>query len=177
MYRYTLYRDSIELNKRLNDLIKQELGKDNSTSYPGRTVLFAARKIQIDKGFTFELSNCDLILVADEFDTFEGTIKISVAGSSAIGQPGLPGRKITVLCKEIAGINVDLKGGTGGPGATGLRGEDGDTGLDELGQVDGKNGGKGKKGGQGGAGGKGGELSIRFLRDKIPGGIRHLTTI
>ena len=133
MYRYTLYRDSIELNKPLNELIKQELSGDDSSSYPGRTVLFAARKISIKEGFTFELSDCDIVLVADKFDTSEGTIKITVAGPSAEAQVGLPGRKVSVLCKEIAGINVHLKGGTGGRGKPGLPGANGKNGLNEVG--------------------------------------------
>lgn len=62
MYRYTMYRDRIELNQQLNALISNELNKDDAATHPGRKVLLAAREITIPQGVIFELSNCDLVL-------------------------------------------------------------------------------------------------------------------
>jgi hypothetical protein len=66
MYRYTRYRDCIELIKQLNDLINPDLLPDNVSSYPGRTALSAAHKIQIDQEFTFELSDCHVLFNRSE---------------------------------------------------------------------------------------------------------------
>jgi len=177
MYRYTMYRDRIELNQQLNALIGNELNKDAAATHPGRKVLLAAREIAIPEGITFELSDCDLVLVADKFDASKGIIKIKVTDIPGDGMPGFEGRKITVLCKEVGGINVNLKGGTGGIGVEGAPGAPGVDGIPMIGKYNGGNGGKGGKGGTGGTGGKGGNLSITFLQDKVPGGIWSLSNI
>lgn len=164
MYRYTMYRDRIELNASINDIIKKELLKDAVKDHPKRTVLLAAREIWCGQGVVFELSDCDLVLVADKLDTSKGTIKINVTDGAASGQPGLPGRKVTVVCKEVVGIRFQLKGRTGAPGASGLPSAPGKHGMPIWTEKNGDPGDKGGEGQPGYKGGVGGTLSMIFMK-------------
>ena len=158
---YTIYRDSIVLDQNFQTWIKEKFTQ-------ATTLLLAARDFQIAKGFTFELSNCNLVVLADRFDGSKGKIKLTVKDSSP-GQPGAPGQNLTVVCKEVAGLNVELPGGKGGTGLLGTRGKNG--------EEDDEPGGKGGKGKPGGNGGKGGNLKLLFVQDKVPGGISSMTGI
>ncbi|MEJ7681340.1 MAG: hypothetical protein WKG06_26520 [Segetibacter sp.] len=127
--------------------------------------MLAARTIIIPEGITFELNDCDLVLIADKHDTTKSTIKINVTDMPANGQPGLPGRKVTIVCQEFKGTNVLLQGGNGGVALTGAAGAQGQNGKPIIGEVDGADGKKGGKGGKGGNGGQGGDLSVTFFKD------------
>lgn len=169
MYKFSMVRDRIELNEKLKKHIVELLSKDAPSAYAGRKVLLAAREITVSGNYTFELPDCDLVIVADHFNNQSGTLKLTVTQVPALGQPGYPGRNCTLVCRQwTRSTGILLQGGIGGKGLTGDPGIPGKDGINTLTGKDGKDGGKGGTGKTGGTGGKGGKLTIMHVGNFRP---------
>lgn len=178
MYKVKMFRDRIVLNKQLKDYILQTIVKFTPVGSPGnRRVLLAAREVSLENNYTFELPDCDLVIVTDDFNTSKGTVKLPVTNDVPDGQPGLPGRSLLIVCKNWSGgTGFLLKGGKGGRGLRGAQGAPGKDGEMMASKNDGQDGGKGGTGLKGGTGGKGGELTISYVQ-KSNAGILFPTTL
>lgn len=168
MYKFTMYRDKIEINEKLRSSIMAAISKFNPADPTGRNILLAAREITIEPGYTFALTDCNLTMAGDLVDTSKGTIDISITVQALTGQIGNFGKSVGVICKSWGGIKVNLKGSTGGPGLMGQPGVHGKNGVGQPGKNNGGDGGKGGKGGTGCTGGMGGFVSAYFLNKLTP---------
>lgn len=160
-YSFVFLRDRIVLNNDLKARIKLE-----STPL-GTTILLAAREFVVDGPFT--LAGRDVVLLADRFDGSQGAIEVIALA------PGAAGPKVTVVCRQMHGINLTSMGAVGEGGAPGEPGREGKPGKPApLPHKPGRPGGPGGKGGTGGRGkigGSGGDLRIVLIEDHAPGGI------
>ena len=108
------------------------------------------------------------MLLADRFDGSRGTIQVKAL------EDGKPGPKVTVVCRQLAGINITSTGAIGLEGAPGEPGNEGRSGrpapLPHKPGGPGGQGGKGGTGGRGGVGGSGGEITLVYMEDTVPGG-------
>ncbi|TDH24531.1 hypothetical protein EXU57_14390 [Segetibacter sp. 3557_3] len=179
MYRITMFRDRIVLNPQLKSHLINTLAQPAPAGQQGnRKILLAAREISIQDGYTFELPDCDLVMVADHYDTTNGTIKLTVTTVPADGLPGHAGRKLNIICRNWqGGTGFMLKGGIGGKGLRGATGAPGKDGISTATGNDGGDGGKGGTGLTGGAGGKGGTLAISYITKQISGITSPLTLV
>ena len=160
-YSFVFFRDRIVLNNDLKSRIKLE------STPPGSKILLAAREFVVDGPFT--LDGRDLVLLADSFDGSQGSIQLKAIDTGASGP------KVTIACRQIAGIDISSMGGVGEQGETGAPGAEGKPGKPApLPNKPGRPGGAGGRGGRGGRGkigGSGGDITIVFIEDQVPGGL------
>lgn len=159
-YSRTFYRDRIVLNNDFKNRTKLD------TIPMGTTLLLAAREFSVDG--TFVLDGRNLVLLADRFDGSRGAIQVKSLPD------GSPGPKVTVVCRELAGVNITSTGGIGLEGDPGAPGKEGRPGrpaaLPFKPGGPGGPGGKGRTGGRGNVGGSGGEITLVYMEDNVPGG-------
>jgi len=105
VYSRTFFRDRIVLNNDFKSRIKLE------TAPLGTTLLLAAREFSVEG--TFVLEGRDLVLLADSFDSSHGVIQVKAPDN------GSPGPKVTVVCRQLAGVNITAAGGMGPEGEVG----------------------------------------------------------
>lgn len=165
-YAREYYRDKIVLNPSFAARLKLE------TVAKGTTLLLAAREIKVEQEFT--LDDYNLVLLADRFDNSSGSIQVRTTAAVAENAPGIAGPTVTIVCRQLAGINVTSTGGKGGVGVRGAQGKPGRRGatstrIDKPGKPGGP-GGTGETGGRGAVGGSGGQLILTYIADQVPGG-------
>jgi hypothetical protein len=166
-YNWTFFRDQIVLNNDFKTRTKLD------TLPMGTTLLLAAREFIVDGVFT--LDGRDLVLLADRFDGSQGEGAIQVQALA----DGMSGPKVTVVCRELAGINITSTGGIGLEGELGAPGSEGQPGrpapLPHKPGGPGGRGGKGGIGGRGQVGGSGGHITLVYMEDHVPGGFKAAT--
>ena len=162
-YSRTFFRDRIVLNNNL----KNRLQLDSVPS--GGKILLAGREFIVDG--SVDLRDHPLVLLADRFDSSHGAI--SVSGRRG----GEPGPNVTLICREVLGVNITSTGARGLTGAPGEQGADGADGepasLPHKPGGPGENGGRGGAGQSGGKGGSGGQITIMYVEDRTLGGIAN----
>lgn len=159
-YGWTYYQDEMILDNTLNEKLRTKLASGEIAL--DSVLLLAARSVTVRGDFA--LDDCDLVIVADKFDSSNGKIILGVSRTAPENTPGDPGRSLTITCKDLKGINIFLKGGEGGTGLKGQRGETGHPGCNTHPNcINGGTGGRGKTGGEGATGGIGGKLLLRFV--------------
>lgn len=137
----------------------------------GTTLLLAAREFSVEG--TFSLDGRNLVLLADRFDGSHGTIRVQAPPD------GTAGPTVTVVCRQLAGINITSIGGVGLEGELGAVGKEGQPGkpasLPHKPGHPGERGGKGGTGGRGRVGSGGGHITLVYMEDAVPGGLNSAT--
>lgn len=177
-------RDELIINAALADRIA---GKSVGT---GTELCLVARSISHEAGYVLRLPGCNVIVVAQEYQSNGGGIDVSgtpgatgsvgaagTAGSmgedGTPGQPGSPGQSgaapgsIRLLAEALQGGLFLANGGPGGQGGPGGAGGDGGIGRRTIPRkIDGfppGEGGAGGNGGDGGPGIHGGSIQLNYL--------------